>query len=220
MQMSLMFYLLLLPGAFLAPIIHEYVKAKVSAALGDVTIEKQGLNSFGIKKFFEPIGFFFMMYFNLGWGQPVQVSPLYYKDKRKGLLLTYLVPIAVSIIVGLVALLIWSAVRPGLLVWGAQQAAVGSGTPNLIVIYIEMGVLLFARCNIGLALFNLLPVNPLAGSKLLPLFLSPDTAMRMSYYEKPLQIIMVILLMFGLLQAFIFPAIDAITGLVGFRLWM
>ena len=216
MQMPFVFYLLLLPGAFLAPIIHEYVKAKVSSALGDVTIEKQGLKSFGIKKFFEPIGFFFMMYFHLGWGQPVQVSPLYYKDRRKGLLLTYLVPIAVSIMLGLVVLLIWGAVRPSLLVWGAQQALAGSGGPNLVLMYIDAGVVLFARCNIGLALFNLIPINPLAGSKLLPLFLSPETSIRMSYYEKPLQIIMVIMLMFGLLQAFIFPMRDAIISLVGF----
>ena len=214
--MSLMYYLLLLPGAFLAPIIHEYVKAKVSANLGDVTIEKQGLHTFGIKKFFEPIGFFFMMYFNLGWGQPVQVSPLYYQDRKKGLLLTYLVPIAVSIMIGLVVLTIWGAVRPTLIIWGAHQAMLGSTVPNLILMYIEVGVVLFARCNIGLALFNLIPINPLAGSKLLPLFLSPDAAVRMSYYEKPLQIIMVIMLMFGFLQAFIFPIRDAITGLVGF----
>ena len=216
MQMPFVFYLLLLPGAFLAPIIHEYIRAKVSSALGDVTIEKQGLSKFGIKKFFEPIGFFFMMYFYLGWGQPVQVSPLYYKDRRKGLLLTYLVPIAVSIIIGLVVLLLWGAVRPPLLIWGAQQAMLGSGVPNLILMYIEVGVIWFARCNIGLAIFNLVPINPLAGSKLLPLFMSPEASVRMSYYEKPLQIIMVIMLMFGLLQAFIFPIRDAIIGLVGF----
>ena len=216
MRIPFMFYLLLLPGAFLAPIIHEYARAKVSASLGDVTIEKQGLHTFGFKKFFEPIGFFFMMYFNLGWGQPVQVSPLYYKDKRKGLLLTYLVPILVSLCVGLVVLLIWGVMRPSLFVWGAQQALSGSGLPNLIVLHVDAGVILFARCNIGLALFNLLPINPLAGSKLLPLFLSPDAAVRMSYYEKPLQIIMVILLMFGLLQSIIFPIRNAIMALVGF----
>ena len=215
-QMQFMFYVLLLPGAFFAPIIHEYVKAKVSAALGDVTIEKQGLNSFGLKKFFEPVGFFFMMYFNLGWGQPAQVSPLYYKDRRKGLMLTYLVPIAVNILIGLLALLIWGALRPGLAVWGAQQALLGSGMPNIVLMYINIGVILFAQCNIGLALFNLLPINPLAGSKLLPLFLSPETSIRMNYYEKPLQIIMVIMLMFGLVQALIFPIRDTIIGLVGF----
>ena len=216
MQMPFVFYLIILPSAFLAPIIHEYVKAKVSGALGDVTIEKQGLHKFGFKKFFEPIGFFFMMYFYLGWGQPVQVSPLYYKDRRKGLLLTYLVPIAVSIMLGLVVLLLWGALRPTLIIWGAQQAMLGSGWPNLALMYIEIGLVWFARFNIGLALFNLIPINPLAGSKLLPLFLSPETSVRMSYYEKPLQIIMVIMLMFGLLQALIFPIRDAIIGLVGF----
>ena len=216
LQFTFIGYLLLLPGAFLAPIIHEYVKARVSLALGDVTIKKQGLDTFGIKKFFEPIGFFFMMYFNLGWGQPVQVSPLYYKDRRKGLLLTYLVPIAVSIMIGLVALLVWGAVNETLFAWGVQQAMMGIEWPSLAVLYIEAGVVLFARCNIGLAVFNLVPVSPLASSKLLPLFLSPETAVRMSYYEKPLQIIMVILLMFGLLQAFVFPVRDIIIGLVGF----
>ena len=216
MQMPFMFYVLLLPGAFFAPIFHEYVKASVSAALGDVTIKKQGLHKFSLKKFFEPIGFFFMMYFNLGWGQPAQVSPLYYKDRRKGILLTFLVPIAANIMLGLLVLLIWGAVRPGLAIWSAQQALAGSGVPNLVLSYIHIGIVLFAQCNIGLALFNLVPINPLAGSKLLPLFLSPETAVRMNYYEKPLQIIMVIMLMFGLLQALIFPVRDLIIGLVGF----
>ena len=216
LQFTFMGYLLLLPGAFLAPIIHEYVKARVSLALGDVTIKKQGLDTFSVKKFFEPIGFFFMMYFNLGWGQPAQVSPLYYKDRRKGLLLTYLVPIAVSISIGLLVLLVWGAVRETLVVWGAQQAMQGIAWPNLTVMYLEAGIVLFARCNIGLAVFNLVPVSPLAGSKLLPLFLSPETSIRLNYYEKPLQIIMVILLMFGLLQAFVFPIRDVIIGIVGF----
>ena len=216
LQLQFMVYLLILPGAFFAPIIHEYVKAKVSAALGDLTIKKQGLHKFGIKKFFEPIGFFFMMYFHVGWGQPVQVSPLYYKDRRKGLLLTYLVPIAVNIMIGVLVLLIWGAIQPTLAVWGTQQALLGSGTPNLVLFYIEVGVIWFARCNIGLALFNLIPISPFAGSKLLPLFLPPETSVRMSYYEKPLQIIMVIMLMFGLLQAFIFPIRESIIGFVRF----
>ena len=216
LQLTFMGYLLLLPGAFLAPIIHEYVKARVSHKLGDTTIEKQGLDSFGFKKFFEPIGFFFMMYFQLGWGQPVQVSPLYYKDRKKGILLTYLVPIIVNMLIGLFVLLLWGAVRPALFLWAAQQAALGSAWPGLTVSHIEAGIILFARCNIGIALFNLLPINPLAGSKIIPLFVSPDAAVRLSYYEKPLQIIMVIMLMFGFLQAFLFPIINAITGLVGF----
>ena len=216
MQMTFIGYLLLFPGALLAPVIHEYVKAKVSAALGDVTIEKQGLRSFSIKKFFEPIGFFFMMYFHVGWGRPVQVSPLYYKDKRKGMLLTYLVPVAVNILIGLLVLLVWGALRPGLAVWSARQALAGSSLPNFLFPYVEAGIILFARTNIGLAVFNLLPVHPLAVSKLLPILVSPDAAVRMTYYEKPMQIIMILMLMLGFLQMLIFPIRDAIVGLVGF----
>ena len=211
------YYLLLLPGAFFAPIIHEFVKARVSAALGDVTIQKQGLMTFNPKKFFEPIGFFFMMYFNLGWGQPVQISPLYFKDRKMGVVLTYLVPIVTSIFIGILVLFIWGLIRFDLAAWATNQAIAGYGTwQSSLIRNINTGVILFAQCNIGLAIFNFLPVNPLAGSKLLPLILSPDASIRMSYYEKPLQVVMIIMLMFGFLQMLVFPIRDAIMAMAGF----
>lgn len=215
--MTFTYYLLLLPGALLAPIIHEFTKARVAAALGDVTIKKQGLYSFSPKKFFEPIGFFFIMYFNVGWGQPVQVSPLYFKDKRKSMLLTYIVPMLVNVLVGLFVLFFLRGVMFNISSNAVRAAAAGNMVwlPNVLV-HINTGLFLFAQTSIGLAVFNLLPISPLAGSKLIPLILSPDSSVRMSYYEKPLQVVMIIMLVFGFIQMLVFPLRDSIMAIAGF----
>lgn len=197
-------FLLALPGALFAPVLHEYVKAKVAHSLGDATIRKQSLHTFGFKKFFEPIGFIFMLTFNVGWGQPVQVSPYYFKDKRKGILLAYLVPVLANLAAGIGAVLLWRWLHP--LAAGLQPGA---------FVLIELGVLLFARCNVGLALFALLPVSPMAGYRVLPLFLSPDAASRLSYYEKPAQAILILMLIFGVVQMLLFPLRDALIMLAG-----
>lgn len=214
--MTFTYYLLLFPGAFLAPIIHEFTKARVAAAFGDVTIKKQGLYNFSPKKFFEPIGFFFLMHFNVGWGQPVQISPLYFKDKRKGILFTYVVPMLVNILVGLFVLFFLRGVMFGISANAISAAAEGNMVwlPNVLV-HINTGLFLFAQTSIGLAVFNLLPINPLAASKILPLILSPDASVRMTYYEKPLQVIMIIMLVFGFIQMLVFPIRDSIMAIAG-----
>ena len=213
--MNFMLYLLLLPGAFLAPVIHEFAKARISMALGDITLKNRGFRTWNPLKFFEPIGFFLMMYFRVGWGQPVPVSPLYYKDRRKGIILTYTIPILINILIGLLVLAVWRLLRYDALVWASTMQHAGGITwlPSAVVNF-DIAILFFAQCNIGLAIFNLIPIHPMAGSKLLPLFVSPETAMRMSHYEKPMQIILFIMLIFGVVQGAVVPVRDFIISLV------
>ncbi len=78
-----MSYLYAIPGALLAPIIHEWVKAMCSARQGDPTPKAKGFLCGNPFKYFEPIGFFLMIMFGFGWGRPVPTSALYYKDRRK-----------------------------------------------------------------------------------------------------------------------------------------
>jgi len=55
----------------------------------------------------------------------------------------------------------------------------------------------FAFININLAIFNIIPVYPLAANKLLITFSSPDNIARLNHYEKPMQILLIVLLAFG-----------------------
>lgn len=205
----------MIPGAFFAPMIHEYTKAAVSTAQGDPTPRTRGFLTLNPFKFIEPIGFLMMLFFNgFGWGQPVPTASLHYKNRRKSTLITYLTPIAVNLIIGVLSVMLLSALVDGTpeaflfaremflrsAVWDANAIA-------LIVLFA------FAQCNVLLALFNLLPVHPLAMSKILPLFVHADTIVKLNHYEKPLQIGLILLLVFGLIGRLFIPVWSMIIHL-------
>ena len=189
--MSSLFFRLL--AAILAPAIHEYVKARVSTALGDRTPASKGFLTLNPFKYLEPIGFILMMFMGFGWGKPVPTSALYYKNKRKGILLTYSMPIVANLFVGALAI---------------NLSFLFSSMP-----YVQPFLISFSHANFALAVFNLIPVYPMASNKLLHLFVSPDTSMRLTQYEKPLQMILFIAVMLGLVQRFVFTGVMYLTAL-------
>jgi len=215
-------YLYMLPAAFFAPIIHEWVKARVSYALGDSTPADKGFMTLNPMKFFEPIGFIFMMIYQIGWAQPVPTSAYGYRDKRKGIILTYTLPIIVNLLLGILALSLMRIIPNASI---AFRHSVGffifmeGSTAALLTapIGMHLGWLLFhfARINISLAIVNtIIPVYPFAANRLLQLFVSPDVAARMNHYEKPMQIIMMLLLILQILPPFVFAIQMTIINLV------
>jgi hypothetical protein len=173
-------FLYRIPGAFFAPVIHEFTKARVSALLGDHTPRKNGFISFNPFKFFEPIGFILMLGYQVGWGQPVPTSSFLYKNRRKGILITYGVPILVSLLVGMLAVFLAGNYFGG-----------------------NAFLLAFGRMSIRLAAFNLIPVYPLAMSKMLPLFVSRDTAIRLEDKKRWLQLFLFIMIFLDAVEFFV-----------------
>ena len=197
-------FLLLLPGAFFAPVIHEWVKARVSAAMGDAAPKHNGFITWNPLKFFEPIGFFMLMYFQVGWGRPVTTSPFYYKDKRKGIALTYAAPIVANLLVGMVAIVLISRLSPVLLFqWALPRYQDGATWTIPAAQSFLQAIEYFGRLNINLAVFNLIPIFPMSMNKLIQVFISPESSMKLNHYEKPLQIILFLLLFFNVLQPMI-----------------
>ena len=204
-----MFFLLMMPmavipGAFFALVFHEWVKARVSTALGDPVPKNNGFLTWNPFKFFEPIGFLLMIAIGFGWGQPVPTSSFYYRDRRKGVILTYTAPIVANLLVGMLAAFLWSQLTvphffPELFLGGMLNLS------NSWVIFLHVVVQHFALLNIGLAVLNLFPVFPMAGSKLIHLFASPDTSMRLNYYEKPMLMIFILMVSFGMVQLIVYP---------------
>lgn len=210
-------FLLMLPGAFFAPIIHEWVKARVSAALGDPTPRKNGFLTWSPFKFFEPLGFFMMLYFQVGWGQPVTTSPFYYKNKRLGIALTYITPMVVNLFIGMLSLFLLSIFTFPLLLWANFiYETTGATWAFGVLPYFKALVTHFGQLNITLAVFNLIPVFPMAMNKLLHIFVSPETSMQLNHYEKPLQLLMFFLLIFGVLHRIIFPIANIFIRAVTF----
>jgi len=211
----------MLPAAFLAPVIHEMVKAICSAAQGDPTPKNTGRLTLNPFKHFDPIGFLFILAFGFGWGNPAPTAALHYKNRQRGVLVTYLVPVLVNLLLG-----IGAAIGVAIMAAGIFDPVV-AGNHNLFVRFIRyhfletdlyvVGMLLlshFAFINICLAMFNLIPVFPLAANKILLLFSRPDTIARVNHYEKPMQIILILLLAFGIIAQVFIPIVIQIVRLV------
>ena len=220
-----MIYIYMLPAAFLVPVIHEWVKAMVSTAQGDPAPRKHGYLTLNPFRYFEPIGFLFIMMFGFGWGRPVPTTALHYRDRRRGIILTYTIPVLVNLLLGVGSLVIINILFADT---GSNQFQLLIHQWRMIPHAPSIGVIMlahFAALNINMALFSLIPVYPLAANKLLLTFSSPDNIARLNHYEKPMQIILVLLMVFGFQGLFmggpgIVPMVlSNITGRISDIVW-
>ncbi|MCL2378334.1 MAG: site-2 protease family protein [Defluviitaleaceae bacterium] len=208
-------YLYLLPAAFLVPVIHEWVKALVSTAQGDPAPKTHGYLTVNPLKYFEPVGFLFIMLFGFGWGRPVPTTALHYRNRQRGVILTYMIPVLVNLLLGVAAVI-------GVKMMAANMFGPLNYYRFFVLVHFnvlpsdiyQLGILLlanFAYVNINLALFNLIPIYPMAANKLLLTFSSPDNIARFNHYEKPMQIMLILLLAFGILRGVIEPITNMIV---------
>jgi Zn-dependent protease len=149
------FYFLLLAIPLLySIIIHEIAHGWVANKMGDPTAKWLGRLSLNPLKHIDPIGTLMLFVFGFGWAKPVPVNFENLRDARKGLILVSAAGIAANIILAFIALLLLRILAPS-----------PFGVVSTVLYY-------FAQINIMLASFNLIPVPPLDGSKILMGFVS------------------------------------------------
>lgn len=200
-------------AAFFATVIHEFVRAITATFLGDPTPRKYGFLTANPFKYFEPIGFLLMMMFGLGWGQPVPVTPLHFKNRHRDMLITYTMPSIANLIIGMAM-----AFNLPLLVT-ILNAMPFSDNISINVLWMAR---FFAYANVSLAVYNLIPIYPLDGAKILQLYLSPQTIMNMNAREKMYQMLLIFLLIFPIIPSVFLPVINTLltaAGPYGLR-WM
>lgn len=144
---------------FLITPIHETAHAWAAHKLGDDTAMYKGRISLNPFVHMDPIGTLSMVLFGFGWGKPVPINPLKFKSYRKG--------IALSALAGPMSNLI-AAFFGMIVAKGCMYASINTGSYVLIYLYTIFN--LFTSVNIGLAFFNLIPIPPLDGQKVLSYF--------------------------------------------------
>lgn len=149
---------LIIPAALMAIIFHEISHGYVAYILGDKTAKNSGRLSLNPVEHMDPLGLLCMILFGFGWAKPVPVNPYFFKNKRFGMALVSIAGPVSNLLMAVLSMSVILAFsffqiqNQMLLFW-----------LNIVVEFL----LIFAILNIGLAVFNLIPVPPLDGSKIL-----------------------------------------------------
>ena len=192
------FFLLAIPVLY-SIIIHELAHGWIAYRMGDPTAKQAGRLSLNPLKHLDPVGTLMLFIFGFGWAKPVPINLAYVRDMRKGLILVSSAGIIANIVVAFVAFLLLRIISP-------SAEAIG-----LLLHYL-------AQINIILAAFNLIPIPPLDGSKVLMGFMSERFQYLFSRLEPYGLFIIIALLYAGALNPVIAMFRRTILYMIGFLL--
>lgn len=167
--------------------IHELAHGLMAYALGDRTAKNQGRLSLNPLAHLNPIGTVMIFLFGIGYANPVPVNPRNFKNVKGGMALTALAGPSANLLMGFIS------------VWGYYIfARVGAG--NSFLYSVAMFFLYAAQINVMLAVFNLLPIPPLDGSKIVAAVLPDKVYYKYMMYERYIMIALMVLLFIGVLD--------------------
>ena len=152
--------LLILPITIISLTIHECAHGLIAYKLGDPTAKESGRLTLNPLAHIDIVGFIMMIVVHFGWAKPVPVNPLYFKNPKKGMMLTALAGPTSNLILAFVSTFFalfftYSAYFSGVVFFD-----------SLFEFFALMALL-----NFGLAAFNLIPVYPFDGSRILSYFM-------------------------------------------------
>ena len=156
---------------FLVLPFHEWAHAFTASCLGDKGIKERGRLSLNPLSHIDPIGAICMILFGFGWAKPVPIDSRNFKHPKIGMAITALMGPVANLVAGFVGLLIYNA----LFCFAKDFMAT-----NVVGGFLEVFLSFYILVNVNLAVFNLLPIPPLDGSKILFAFL-PDRAVEFCY---------------------------------------
>lgn len=189
-----------IPIALLALSVHEAAHGYISNKLGDPTARNLGRITINPIKHLDPIGFICMVLFGIGWANPVPINTRYFKKPRRDMALSAAAgPISNLLLAVVFALLMKLFFSLPVTV----LSSLGVFT-EIIILFLMQAISL----NVFFAVFNLIPVPPFDGSRILYVFLPPKYYFGVMKYERYICLGFMLLLFFGVLD----PVLNILSG--------
>ncbi|HSX19181.1 MAG TPA: site-2 protease family protein [Candidatus Saccharimonadales bacterium] len=189
-------------GIIIGITVHEFSHAFVAYRLGDPTAKLQGRLTLNPASHLDPVGTLMIIFLGIGFGKPTPFDPYNLRNIKRD---SALISVAGAVSNFILAILLSV---PYLLAYYTHSL-----NPTIIQLYYYLSALIFI--NVGLGVFNLLPVSPLDGFKVVAGLLPRD------WYEDFMQmerygifILMLLLIFPGLLSSIVFPPIAKIIELL------
>lgn len=185
---NLIHMLYMLIPIILALSVHEFAHAFVADKMGDPTARISGRMTMDPTSHVDILGFLSLLFFGFGWAKPVPINPMNFKNRKSGMILVSLAGPLSNLILAIIFSILYKFVAPIL---------------DMLALYyiLQYGVII----NISLMIFNLIPVPPLDGSKILASLLPYKYEAKFYEYERYLYIILIVLLITGVIRFILSP---------------
>lgn len=199
MTNAILLILFSMVGIIVATTMHEFTRALTSTILGDTLPKQQKRLTLNPIKHFEPIGFILMFATGgFGWGKPVETTSLYYKNRKRDTLITAIMPNVVNILIAYMCLIF-------------SNLFIKMG--NLTVYNLFFRISLY---NVSLAVYNIIPITPMDGLKVLSYIIPSNKYFQYIQYEKIIQAVFLIFLFIGTTDFIIVPIINILIRVLSF----
>lgn len=181
---------------------HEFAHAWVANKLGDPTAKLEGRLTFNPLASVDPQGALWLLLFGFGWAKPVPVDSRYFKKPKRDMAITALAGPVSNVLASLIGAIIYYIM---FLFLPLDNAVVGFFI-NFVGYYITV--------NISIAVFNLLPVPPLDGSKILAAFIPERLLYKFYRYQNMITMIFFLLMIMGAFSGPISTVQSFLTNIV------
>jgi len=192
-------YLLMVPVLLISLTVHEFSHGYIAYRLGDMTAKDEGRLTLNPLKHIDPIGAIMMIIARVGWAKPVPVNPYFFKDRKKGMMLVSVAGPLSNLLMAFTGIFLFQAVA-----YSFYEIILGGNKP---LMYVLDFLRLFFAANLNLAIFNLLPVPPLDGSKILSGVLPTEMYFRFMQYERTIGMVFLLIVV-------VFPGV--LSNILGF----
>lgn len=195
-----------IPGVLVAITFHEFAHGYAAYKLGDNTAKSEGRLSLNPFAHLDPIGSLLLLFAGFGWGKPVHVNPYNYTRKismEKGEAIVSAAGPITNLILAFIFAIIYFAI------YKFAGLAFTMTTVGVIVMLLIQSTI---AINVGLGIFNLIPLPPLDGSKIIMPFLPYKAKQWFRNNEQIFYIVFIAIWITGFAGTLISPAISAVTS--------